>query len=199
MSINLMNNSESAVPGSSSHLLVDDAEEWRLVMQWVEGTMEFPALCNILSNRFSERYIYTDWKPVFDVVFMLLEEDAGAGITAAKAAMFTRGFGHLGLKIEELQLRIAGLVKQAGANPTVTEHLDIDCQKTRLDNMIDDFSRKATQYLAEDVLVSQGNTDSDWHDIELGDEPILPLPSNISANQCRDHGVGYLVDHELKL
>ncbi|KIJ08608.1 hypothetical protein PAXINDRAFT_88630 [Paxillus involutus ATCC 200175] len=65
--------------------------------------------------------------------------------------------------------------------------------------MIDDFSRKANQYLAEDILVGQGNTDSDWHDVELGDEAILPLPSNISADQCRDHGVGYLVDDELKL
>jgi hypothetical protein len=95
--------------------------------------------------------------------------------------------------------RIAGLVKQAGANPTITERLDIDRRKTRLDNMIDDFSRKANQYLAEDILVGQGNADSDWHDVELGDEAILPLPSNISADQCRDHGVGYLVDDELKL
>ncbi|KIJ05217.1 hypothetical protein PAXINDRAFT_21505 [Paxillus involutus ATCC 200175] len=65
--------------------------------------------------------------------------------------------------------------------------------------MIDDFSRKANQYLAKDILVGQGNTDSDWHDVELGNEAILPLPSNISADQCRDHGVGYLVDDELKL
>ncbi|KIK74155.1 hypothetical protein PAXRUDRAFT_20157 [Paxillus rubicundulus Ve08.2h10] len=105
----------------------------------------------------------------------------------------------LGLKIEELQLRISGLVKQGGANPTVTERLDIDRQKTRLDNMIDDFSRKANQYLAEDILVGQGHADSDWHDVELGDEEILPLPSNIGANQCRDHGVGHLVDDELCL
>ncbi|KIK73023.1 hypothetical protein PAXRUDRAFT_127159, partial [Paxillus rubicundulus Ve08.2h10] len=65
--------------------------------------------------------------------------------------------------------------------------------------MIDDFSRKANQYLAEDILVGQGHADSDWHDMELGDEEILPLPSNIGANQCRDHGVGHLVDDELCL
>ncbi|KAF8836301.1 hypothetical protein BDN67DRAFT_1014817 [Paxillus ammoniavirescens] len=88
----------------------------------------------------------------------------------------------LRLKIEELQLRIAGLVKQ-----------------TQLDNMIDDFSRQANQYLAEDILVGQGNTDSDWHDVELGDKEILPLPSNIGANQCRDHSVRHLVDDELRL
>jgi hypothetical protein len=95
--------------------------------------------------------------------------------------------------------RIAGLVKQAGANPTITERLDINRRKTRLDNMIDDFSRKVNQYLAEDILVGQGNTNSDWHNVELGDKAILPLPSNIGADQCRDHGVGYLVDDELKL
>ncbi|KAF8835734.1 hypothetical protein BDN67DRAFT_1015285 [Paxillus ammoniavirescens] len=36
----------------------------------------------------------------------------------------------LRLKIKELQLRIAGLVKLGGANPTITERLDIDQQKT---------------------------------------------------------------------
>ncbi|KIK74643.1 hypothetical protein PAXRUDRAFT_175053 [Paxillus rubicundulus Ve08.2h10] len=65
--------------------------------------------------------------------------------------------------------------------------------------MIDDFSQKANQYFAKDILVSQGHTDSHWHDVELGDEEILPLPSNIGANQCRDHSVGHLVDDELHL
>ena len=77
----------NSLPGSSSRRLVHDADAWRLVMQWAEGAIEFPALCDVLSARFGERYIYDDWKALFNRVFEVSEDDAGAGVMAVKAAM----------------------------------------------------------------------------------------------------------------
>ncbi|KIJ59540.1 hypothetical protein HYDPIDRAFT_33071 [Hydnomerulius pinastri MD-312] len=88
MSMNTSNSDNAhVVSGSSSHRLVHDADTWCLVMQWVEGAIEFPVLCDVLSTRFSEQYIYDDWKALFNRVSEVSEDDAGAGVMAVKAAM----------------------------------------------------------------------------------------------------------------
>ncbi|KIK71974.1 hypothetical protein PAXRUDRAFT_22556 [Paxillus rubicundulus Ve08.2h10] len=78
--------------------------------------------------------------------------------------------------------------------PTVTEHLNLDCCRTHLDNMMDEFSRKAAQYIMEKVIVQEADGKEDWQE-----EHTLPFPSNIGAMQCRDTGLGYLLEQELEL
>ncbi|KAF9229445.1 hypothetical protein BS17DRAFT_763041 [Gyrodon lividus] len=92
----------------------------------------------------------------------------------------------LGLKIKEMDA--------ASTNPTVTERLDLDCCGMRLENMMDDFSRKVTQYITDKVVVQEVSSNKEWQE-----EHMLPLPSNIGPTQCQDTDLGYLLEQELEL
>ncbi|KAF8841146.1 hypothetical protein BDN67DRAFT_980514 [Paxillus ammoniavirescens] len=92
------------------------------------------------------------------------------------------------------RLRVTSLAKDAGTNPTVTKHLDLDRHCTRLDNMMDEFSRKAAQYIMDEVVIEDAGGEEDWQG-----EHTLSLPSNIGATQCQDTGLGYLLEQELEL
>ncbi|KAF9218809.1 hypothetical protein BS17DRAFT_863800 [Gyrodon lividus] len=59
---------------------------------------------------------------------------------------------------------------------------------------MDDFSRKAAQYITDEVIIQEAGSNEEWQK-----ERVLPLPSNIGLTQCQDTGLSYLLEQELEL
>ncbi|KIJ09726.1 hypothetical protein PAXINDRAFT_17203 [Paxillus involutus ATCC 200175] len=73
----------------ASRPLVEDRSAWHLVMQWAEEQIQFPLLCDTLAEQFGNRYVYADWKHVFDAGFTASEDGRDACIAAVRSAMDT--------------------------------------------------------------------------------------------------------------
>ncbi|KAF8833154.1 hypothetical protein BDN67DRAFT_986211, partial [Paxillus ammoniavirescens] len=97
MSINVSSSvarNAQVTPGSSSRLLVDDADAWRIVLQCAEGQLPFIQLPDTLSTRFGERFHNQDWSPLFTKLFGAweVEDEIPSGpVDIVNAAMHARG------------------------------------------------------------------------------------------------------------
>ncbi|KAF8837228.1 hypothetical protein BDN67DRAFT_983386 [Paxillus ammoniavirescens] len=97
MSINVSSGvvrNAQVAPGSSSRLLVDDADAWRIILQCAEGQLPFIQLPDTLSTRFGMRFNNQDWSPLFTKLFRAweVEDKIPSGpIDIVNAVMRARG------------------------------------------------------------------------------------------------------------
>ncbi|KIJ65745.1 hypothetical protein HYDPIDRAFT_87159, partial [Hydnomerulius pinastri MD-312] len=115
----------------------------------------------------------------------------------------------LGLKVEEMQLRVSALVKRLGAGASVTARVDLANRRRRLGDLMEEFARKTMAFLeklpaAGDIQHRPDIGDDDdegW--VEEGEDrpekqPIV-LPSSIGASTRDNLKIAHLAELELLL
>ncbi|KAG2748626.1 hypothetical protein P692DRAFT_201805774 [Suillus brevipes Sb2] len=123
-----------------------------------------------------------------------------------------------GITIEEMQIALAMDIRRIGRHPTETQTLEIGRHRVRLQHSIDEFITGATRYLGEEFDEDNGISDmvvdfyEDGPDDETRDHDrhvprdlfrpetaVIPLPSNLELDRCKELGLMGLVAQEITL
>ncbi|KAG1902811.1 uncharacterized protein F5891DRAFT_948464, partial [Suillus fuscotomentosus] len=122
-----------------------------------------------------------------------------------------------GLAIEEAQIALLIEVRRIGRRSTETQRLDIACQWDQLQGQIDGFARSALTHLGEGFDVDDEPEDLDIDILDdLNDDlvdftetshtwtnspelTVIPLPSNLGVDRCRQCMAEDLIPLEMSL
>ncbi|KAG1891763.1 uncharacterized protein F5891DRAFT_964141 [Suillus fuscotomentosus] len=150
-----------------------------------------------------------------EIKLRLLEE--GNARNAAPSRRSVATWISTGLAIEEAQIALLIEVRRIGRRSTETQRLDIAHQRDRLQGQIDGFARSALTHLGEGFDADDEPEDLDVDILDdLDDDPadftetshtwtnspeltVIPLPSNLGVDRCRQCMAEDLIPLEMML